>query len=227
MTNHINCKNTGGLLVYRDLVKMDASVWSNSMCNELGRLSQGEGKNAGADTIEFIFHKDKPKYRRAAYVRAVCNIRPQKKDNRRTRLTAGGNIIDYSGEVSTPTSDLTTTKLHVNSAISDVKLRYMCIDVKYFHLNNQMGRSEYIVIQISIIPQEFVDKYNLKGKVHNGYIFTLVTKGMYVLPQAGRIVHDAIAKRLETYGYRPSRKPLRLWTHNSLPINFTLVVDDF
>ena len=38
-------------------------------------------------------------------------------------------MIDYPGEVSTPTSDLTTMKLHVNSAISDLKSRYMCIDV--------------------------------------------------------------------------------------------------
>ena len=49
-----------------------------------------------------------------------------------TRLTAGGNLIDYPGEVITPTSDLTTMKLHVNSAISDLKSRYMCIDVIFF-----------------------------------------------------------------------------------------------
>ena len=80
-----------------------------------------------------------------------------KKETHRTRLTAGGNLIDYPGEVSTPTSDLTTMKLHVNSAISDVKSRYMCMDVKYFHLKNQMDRDKYIMIQISMIPQEFVE----------------------------------------------------------------------
>ena len=41
-----------------------------------------------------------------------------------------------------------------------------------------MDRSEYIIIHISIVPQEFVDKYNLKYKVHNGYIFVRVTKGV-------------------------------------------------
>ena len=46
--------------------------------------------------------------------------------------------MDYPGEVSTPTSELTNMKLHINSAISDVKSRYMCTDVKYFYLNNQM-----------------------------------------------------------------------------------------
>ena len=46
-------------------------------------------------------------------------------ETHRTRLTARGNMIDYPGEVSTPSSDLTTMKLHVNSAISDAKARYM------------------------------------------------------------------------------------------------------
>ena len=34
----------------------------------------------GTDTIEFISHKDKQNDIRATYVRAVCNIRPQKTD---------------------------------------------------------------------------------------------------------------------------------------------------
>ena len=41
IANHINYKTTGKTLGYIDLVKMDALVWENSMCNKLGRLSQG------------------------------------------------------------------------------------------------------------------------------------------------------------------------------------------
>ena len=89
-------------------------------------------------------------------------------ETHRTRLTAGGNIIDYSGEVSTPTSELTTTKLYVNSSISDVTYRYMCTDVKYFYLSNQMDRYKYIMIQVSMMPKEFVETYNLAEKSHNG-----------------------------------------------------------
>ena len=75
---------------------------------------------------------DKPKYMRATYVREVCNNRPQKTDTHRTRLTTEGNIIYYPGEVGTPTSELTTMKLHVNSTISNVKSRCMCTNMKYF-----------------------------------------------------------------------------------------------
>ena len=52
------------------------------------------------------------------------------------------------------------------------------------------------MMQISIIPKEFVHKYNLKEKVHNGYIFKHETKGMYRLPQVGLIAHDTLVQRL-------------------------------
>ena len=46
-----------------------------------------------------------------------------------------------------------------------------------------MDRKKYIMIQISMIPQEFVEKYNLAEKAHNGYIYARVTKGMYIIPK--------------------------------------------
>ena len=48
-------------------------------------------------------------------------------------------------------------------------LSEMCMDVKDFYLSNQMEKDKYIMIQLSIIPQEFVEKYNLTEKSHNGY----------------------------------------------------------
>ena len=75
---------------------------------------------------------DKPKYIRETYVREVCDNRPQKTETHRTRFATEGNIIYYPGEVSTLTSELTTMKLHVNSTISNVKSRCMCMDMKDF-----------------------------------------------------------------------------------------------
>ena len=59
-----------------------------------------------------------------------------------------------------------------------------------------MDTSEYIMTQIYIIPQEFVEKYNFKYKVHNGYIFSRVTKGVYGLPQSERIARDALVQHM-------------------------------
>ena len=146
---------------------------------------------------------------------AVYNTRHQKTETHRTRLTVRGNLIDFPGYFSTPTSDLTTMKLRINSTISDVKARYMCMGVKYFYLNKKMERVEYIIIHISMIPQQFVEKYNLQEKSHNGYIYSRVTEGMYGLPQAGRIAHDTLVKQLDTYGYHPSSKTPGLCTHKN------------
>ena len=52
------------------------------------------------------------------------------------------------------------------------------MDVKGFFLNNHMDRDKYIKIQLSMIPQEFVVKYNLADKAHNGYIYASLTKGI-------------------------------------------------
>ena len=60
---------------------------------------------------------------------------------------------------------------------------YILMDMKYFYLSIHMDRSEYIMIQNSMIPQKFVDKYNFTEKAHNGYIFAWVTKGIYGLPK--------------------------------------------
>ena len=99
-------------------------------------------------------------------------------------------------------------KLHVNSAILEVTSRYICMYIKYFYLNNPMDRDKYIMIYISMIPQEFVEKYYLAEKAHNGYIYAKVTKGMYGLPKVGQIAHDALVKQLDPYGYHPSsQKP--------------------
>ena len=67
------------------------------MCKKLGRLSQGWKAHASTDKIEFILHKDKPKDRRGTYMRAVCDIRPQKTETHKTRLTTEGILIDYPG----------------------------------------------------------------------------------------------------------------------------------
>ena len=82
-------------------------------------------KNAGTDTIEFVFHIDKPNIRRATYVRSVCDIRPQKTETRRTNLTLGENIIDFPGEVSMPTSYLTTKK-YILTATSQMSNKGTC-----------------------------------------------------------------------------------------------------
>ena len=62
---------------------------------------------------------------------SISDIRYQKIETHITRIIAGGDLMGYPGEVKTPTPDLNTMKLHINSAISDIKSRYMCIEVMF------------------------------------------------------------------------------------------------
>ena len=69
------------------------------------------------DTVRVHLPQENSKDRKATYVRAVRYIRPQKTETHRARFTAGGNLIDYTRDVSTPTSYLNTMKPHVKSNI--------------------------------------------------------------------------------------------------------------
>ncbi len=52
------------------------------------------------------------------YGRIVVDFRPQKDEPHRTRLTVGGNLINYPDQVSSPTSEIETIKFLINSVIS-------------------------------------------------------------------------------------------------------------
>ena len=70
-------------------------------------------------------------------------------------------------------------------------------------------------------------EYNLKEKVHNRYIVVIVGDGMYGLPQSVRIAQDDLSQQLETYVQHTRKTTPWLCTHDSLSINFTLVVEIF
>ncbi len=50
---------------------------------------------------------------------------------------------------------------------------------------------------------------------------------MYGLPQAGIIAQQLLKERLQKHGYRQSQTTLGLWKHDTCPISFSLVVDNF
>ena len=71
-----------------------------------------------------------PKGKTLTYGQIVVNHTPHKKEQNRTRLTVGGNLINYSGDVSTPTADLATIKILFNSVISTANGFFMTADIK-------------------------------------------------------------------------------------------------
>ena len=98
-----------------------SDVWTEAMCRELDRLAQGSDNVEGTDTEEFLTLdniRNISADRKVTYARIVVNYRPHKPNEpNRMRLTVGGNFIEYPGELTTCTADLTTTKIMWNSGI--------------------------------------------------------------------------------------------------------------
>ena len=225
---------TGEMLEYRHLIKRPQykDTWMNkSFGDEVGRLAQGRKQTGieGTNTLFFINFEQIPRDRikDITYDRICCNVRPEKDDPNRTRITVGGNNITKTIDCGTPTADLLTVKLLFNSIVSTPDAKFMSIDIKNFYLNTPMDRYEYMRMKLSNFPQDIIDEYNLMEKERNGYVYVEIRAGMYGLPAAGILAQRLLEKRLAKAGYHQSEYTPGYWTHEWRPISFTLIVDDF
>ena len=157
----------------------------------------------------------------------MAEIRPQNAETNCTRLTTGGNIITPPGDVTTPTADLITAKLIFNSLLSTKNTKFMCEDIANFYLNNTMNIYEYMKLPLDIIPEEIIQQYNLRNLSHKDFIYMEIQKGMYGIPQAGKIANDKINLHLTNFGYESAPITPGLWQHQNRPLQFSLVLDDF
>ena len=73
------------------------------------------------------------------YGRIVVNYRPEKSNPKRVRLTVGVDRINYLGDCCTPTADMLTVKLLLNSVISTKGAKFVSIDIKKIYLNTPMA----------------------------------------------------------------------------------------
>ncbi|GAX27152.1 hypothetical protein FisN_13Lu334 [Fistulifera solaris] len=103
----------------------------------------------------------------------------------------------------------------------------MTLDLKDYYLGTILGNLEYIRIPVSILSQHIIDHYNLEPLIHNGFVYAAVSKGMYGLPQAGKLANDQLIARLAPHGYHPVPHTHGLWRDSRSDLTFTLVVDDF
>jgi hypothetical protein len=206
-----------------------AGEWLYSTTNEFGRLTKGVAPHmpSGSETMQYIFHHQLPPGRQATYARFVATECPHKAETKRVRLTVGGNLVHYPDKVITPTADLSTVKLLLNSIISTPGARFITFDLKDFYLGTPMMRKEYMRTPLASIPQTIVDQYALLAKAHKGFVLVEICKGMYGFPQAGILAFNQLKTHLATHGYAPCTHTPGLWTHSSWDITFTLVVDDF
>jgi hypothetical protein len=213
MANAVICPETGKSLKHQEVITTlrYKIKWMRSTANEINRLYN-------TNTIRFIRRSDIPKGRKVTYGSFAVDIKDHKEEKERTRLTVGGDQIEYPGDKPTRTADLTTAKILINSVITTLGAKFLVIDIKNFYLNTPLGRFEYMVINLSSLPQETIDKYDLIELSQDGKVYIEIQKGMYGLPQAGILAKELLQRNLAKDGYRPTTHTHGLWTHDTRPI---------
>jgi hypothetical protein len=148
MANTVICPETGKSLKHQELItKFRYKIkWMRSTANEINRLYN-------TSTIRFIRRPDIPKERKLTYGSFVLDIKDYKEEKERTRLTVGGDQIEYPGEKSTETAGLAMAKILINSVISTKDAKFIVVDINNFYLNTPLGRFEYMVINLASLPQ--------------------------------------------------------------------------
>ena len=61
------------------------------------------------------------------------------------------------------------------------------------------------------IPENVIEKYELKAKEEDGQVCVEIRKGMYGLPQAGILAQKLLEKRLKKKGYYQSMYTPGMW----------------
>jgi hypothetical protein len=207
-------------------------IWQTAFGKDFGWMAQGDNKTGqqGTNSIFFMNHEDIlhiPNNRTITYARVIVDFRPQKLDPDRIWITAGGNLINYPGELTTKTADLTTSKLMWNSVLSTKGARYMCLDIKNFYLTAPLDRFEYMKMPLTLFPPWTHEQYNLDTHAKNGFVYLKMCSAVWGLPQAGILANKLLRKRLLPHGYYECTHTLGLWRHLTCPVSFTLMVDNF
>jgi hypothetical protein len=128
------------------------------------------------NTIRFIRKQDLPPNCKPTYAKVVVADRPNKANEKRVRITVGGDRINYPDNVSTKVSDMSTVKININSTVSTEDALYGTGDIKDFFLNSIMDRPEYMKVPLSLFPKEIIDHYGLEDLADNGFIYVEINK---------------------------------------------------
>jgi hypothetical protein len=184
----------------------------------------------GKNTIFFIRRNQVPRNRTkdVTYGLITCLIRPEKIDQpNRTRLVARGDRVHYQGDAGTPTANLLSVKLLLNSAVSTTGSKFMTMDIKDCYLNTPMDRYKYMRLKFADMPANMIEHYHLNEiATLDSHVYCEIQKGMCGLPQAGIIAQELLADRLKNHGYTQIKTTPVLWKHNpaTLPSPSSLTI---
>ena len=127
----------------------------------------------------------------------------------------------------TKTASLDLVKLVINSFISRKDVKYVTFDISNFYLQTPLDRPEYVCVNLSDIPQDFIDEYDLLESFQGGWVYLEINRGVYILPQSGILANKLFEERLANHVYYQCTITPGLWRHKWRPILFSLIVNNF
>ena len=215
---------------FRHLIKgRDKDEWLKSDIKEFHKQYRD------TETIRPILFDNIPPDKKPfiSYYNRQCRVKMKSSGpDRRVRGTFGGNKKSgYKGVTSSYQANMVTTKLLLNKAISDVKSKCFTMDITDMYLQSKLppDQYEYMVMDISDIPEEIIQCYNLRTFIRPGTtkIYNEVIGALYGMKQSGYIANKELVTYLESNGYMQSKTTPCLFKHNVDDIDFTLITDDF
>jgi hypothetical protein len=154
-----------------------AKIWQTAFGKDFGGMVQGDDNmgQKGTNLIFVMTHEDitteKKEGKTWTNTRIAIDYRPQKEDPNQVRITVGGNLIKYKGDVLTRKANLTTSKLLWNSVLSTEGAQYMCLDIKNCYLTAALDYFEYMKMPLSVFLAWIMKQYNLDKHALNGFVY--------------------------------------------------------
>ena len=221
-TRPLNLNNDGTPINYKKSHSgPHAKYWARADGEEIERLFV-------TGTIKPEFFRDIPTDRVITYVNPIC-VEKTNDDGSikfRTRLTIGGDRIDYPYDTAAVTAEMEAIKILLNCMISE-NANWSTIDLTDFYLGTDLPHPEYIRIPRNLIPENVITFYDLERFFSSNAIYCSVHKTHYGLPQAGALSQQRLFKHLKLHGYTQLPSTPSVFRNQSGTIRFSLVVDDF
>ena len=123
------------------------------LCKRVGTASPRHKRGQGEKYGHVHSKIQSPQRKKVTHCKIVYKMKPEKEEKERTRFTVGGNLLDFTGNISAPIALFTTAKCVFNSVVSTPGARCLLAEIKHFYLNNILPDPEFMRIPLKTIPQ--------------------------------------------------------------------------
>ena len=199
--NSVLHKETGKNMECQQLTKHPqfAEAWLHSGANKFGRLFQGVGRKngkqrvKGTNTCFWIPESKTPSHKKVTIPRIVCDVKPEKDEVNRVRITAQGQHSACLGNVAAETADLTTAKMSFNSVISTPGAKFMTMDVSIKCLDAHLKDHQCVRFRIDMTPEEVILDCDLRNLVNeDSWVHCEIRKAICGLKESGKLANTQL-----------------------------------